>query len=1257
MDKTHSLFIMTDVMKVGKRAFTWSVVATTILWSIGAAALVPLVAQSATCPTLEAGDLFKVPDNTAVYLLNADMKRMYFPNAAVYKTWYADYSGIVTIDNTCVDAYPAPGAAPFGVNYRPGSRLVKLQISPSVYVVEPMNTYRKIGSESIASSLYGSDWATKVSDIADVFWPNYATKGSDLADAALHNGMLVKTAASTDVYSMADGMLKKVDGALPSFMAGDVQTVTQALFDAVELSTGTVTPASVTADPAQSGVAEEPAGETPSGSLSVALAADQPAAATVISDGSTTDSDGGQANISVLKLVFTAGSSADAQVNTLKLKRTGISADTDMENMHLYDGSTRLASNPSVSETFATFTKSSGLFTVSKGSSKTITVKMDMANGISGGKTLVFSLDSAAGVTLSGSGSATGSFPLKGNTVTTANVTDLGKLTWTSSAPSAAGTVDPGTTNFEIWRLQAANTNQDMEVRKIKFTMVGSITATDLKNFSLWVGGTQIGATVTDMESDKTVTFDLTAAPYEIKKGISKLLSLKADVVNGTNRTFRASVQNAWDIVQYDKIYGVETRTNTSSGATATFSVLQPNSSGTGVDYTVNQGTLTQQLASDSPSGNVPDGGTSITLGKFLWTANGEDLKITTLSVSTTVADGTELANTRLLVDGSQVGTTDSSTTAAGQPDSGWGNFGSNFIIKAGKTVTVTIVADLTAAGFTAASGETIIVGFPAGSSNITRMTTGDTASTVGQNANTVTVRSGTVSVAKDASFGDKTAANPTGTVNATQVKVAAFVITAGAGEDVEVSQITLRDDNASICVGTNMQNLTLKNAAGTQLGTTYANPSTTCTTQNSFAFNISPVVTIVNGGQYAVSVYADLKAGLTTATSLLDVSAVTATGKTTGTDATASSQNLSLQTQYIASAGNLLVEVDADTPIASNYLMGATDQTISKFRLSASSTEAVNVTQLVVSARFASGATGTMNNIRLVDAETGTQVGSAASSFSDTVAGTSSPTTTYSHATFTSLSLQIPKGGSKTLALKVDFTTYENAGFSTTGQTLEPTILGRYTGSSGNNPVTATGASSGSSITSVVSNRGSSSIYATIATPANAHSATTTLYRAKLSTAYASDTPSGASSPNSAQTIMKFVITNAANAGSYAATVNFVDISMSTTISQNGGVGATRALTVYKDSLSTTALATSNFLTTQTFGRTRFSDAGFTDVAIASGGSKTFFVTLDTTDAASTENLSVRINSGGVTWTDGVSTSLTVMAQDLPLAFKTFTY
>lgn len=168
-------------------------------------------AQSIECPALKSGDLFKVPNNSAVYLLDDNLNRMYFPTSDVYHSWYDDFSYVIEIPNICVDSYPTPSQAPYGVNYRPGARLVKVQISPSVYVIEPGNKLRKIGNEDVAKELYGNNWASLVRDIADAYWINYPARGEEMIDSRPHDGMFVKTEGSSDVYYIENGMRKKLD--------------------------------------------------------------------------------------------------------------------------------------------------------------------------------------------------------------------------------------------------------------------------------------------------------------------------------------------------------------------------------------------------------------------------------------------------------------------------------------------------------------------------------------------------------------------------------------------------------------------------------------------------------------------------------------------------------------------------------------------------------------------------------------------------------------------------------------------------------------------------------------------------------------------------------------------------------------------------------------------------------------------------------------------------------------------------------------
>lgn len=168
-------------------------------------------AQELICPTLKAGDLFKVPNNPAVYYINDDLKRLYFPHSEIFYSWYKDYSSIIEIAPQCADNYPAPNLPPYGVNYRPGSRLVKVQISPSVYVIEPGNKLRRIKDETVARDLYGPNWANLVRDVSDGFWPNYKVQLDGLNESKPHDGMFVKTPNSSDVYYVEDGELEKVE--------------------------------------------------------------------------------------------------------------------------------------------------------------------------------------------------------------------------------------------------------------------------------------------------------------------------------------------------------------------------------------------------------------------------------------------------------------------------------------------------------------------------------------------------------------------------------------------------------------------------------------------------------------------------------------------------------------------------------------------------------------------------------------------------------------------------------------------------------------------------------------------------------------------------------------------------------------------------------------------------------------------------------------------------------------------------------------
>lgn len=168
---------MNEVLRMSRKTLTAAVVAATIAWSIGLSALVaPLTARAATPAS---GSLVKA-SLPAVYYVGADAKRYVFPNEKTYKTWYVDFSGVMTITDAELAALPIGG----NVTYRPGVKLVKIQTDPKTYAVAKNGTLRWVKSEALATSLYGSDWNTAdTHDVPDAFFTNY-TLGADINNAS-----------------------------------------------------------------------------------------------------------------------------------------------------------------------------------------------------------------------------------------------------------------------------------------------------------------------------------------------------------------------------------------------------------------------------------------------------------------------------------------------------------------------------------------------------------------------------------------------------------------------------------------------------------------------------------------------------------------------------------------------------------------------------------------------------------------------------------------------------------------------------------------------------------------------------------------------------------------------------------------------------------------------------------------------------------------------------------------------------------------
>ena len=112
---------MSDLIKHSKKALSYVLTVTTMVWSIGLFAI-PVATQAA------AGDLVKTPGNPAVYLVDADGVTIHpFPHANVYTSWGfpANFSSVISTD---ISGFKVGN----DVEFRDGS-LVRTLENPAVY--------------------------------------------------------------------------------------------------------------------------------------------------------------------------------------------------------------------------------------------------------------------------------------------------------------------------------------------------------------------------------------------------------------------------------------------------------------------------------------------------------------------------------------------------------------------------------------------------------------------------------------------------------------------------------------------------------------------------------------------------------------------------------------------------------------------------------------------------------------------------------------------------------------------------------------------------------------------------------------------------------------------------------------------------------------------------------------------------------------------------------------------------------------------
>ena len=570
----------------------------------------------------------------------------------------------------------------------------------------------------------------------------------------------------------------------------------------------------------------------PTGPVSVMLGGSQPTGMLVA----------GQAGGLLANLTFTG----NGTVTNIELQRIGVSADSALSNVYLYDGNTRITDAASVvTGGFIRFNAASGLFVVN--GTRNISVRADIASGTSGNSVGV-KLNS---VTAMG-GTASAFTNVMGNTLQVGSATPAAANF--STVTVANTNVDAGTLAYNIWSGSVTVSTRDVNLKAATYKFVGSAPVDALANISLYVDGTKVaGPTTINASNNNKISFDLGMTPFLMKTG-THTMDVRADVVKGSFRTVNISIENVADLMMEDTaLTGVNVAATVGNAA-----MTQSNS--TYRQITVNKGSVTVNVDPTFNATQVTGGATNVPVGQFLLKAYGEDVKVNSLQVdlaTTTNALLSTFNNVTLYVNGGQVGTSQNmltTTAAAGLTFT----LGSSLVIPAGTTVTLTVKADLVNSSNAAYTSGTVAAVVGGVSSNAQGMSSNEMTDVAASavTGNTLTISSGAGTFARTAGFTAISVAP-----NTSGVKIGSWTIQASSAEGIKVNSIGVNpvvggyNGTAASSVAnaiTNYSNLTLKTGS-TVLGTPVGNPASGTST-----FSFQDIVIPANGSQ-TFDVYADI--------------------------------------------------------------------------------------------------------------------------------------------------------------------------------------------------------------------------------------------------------------------------------------------------------------------------------------------------------------------------------------------------------------
>ncbi|MBI2448532.1 hypothetical protein HYV44_03195 [Candidatus Microgenomates bacterium] len=270
-------------------------------------------------------------------------------------------------------------------------------------------------------------------------------------------------------------------------------------------------------------------GNTTVSDITVGVASDTPAASTVL-----------KASTGVPVLKFNV--QAPTTVTEIVVKRTGVGAAGDFDNVYLYDGATRLTNGRSVSSDthMATFTN----LGLDAATQRGLTLKADINASAGTSNQSAFEVYSVNGTVFTGKVGNT--FTVGSSSISAATIAENG----------TAWNVTLGQSNVELGKfsLNASSATNDLKLNALTIRNAGTLSNSYIKSLVLKEGSNEL-ATTASLAVDKAVF--VLSTPYTLTKGQTKYFTVYGNLSGGrTNDTVIFYLDEKSDLNLTDSVFG-----------------------------------------------------------------------------------------------------------------------------------------------------------------------------------------------------------------------------------------------------------------------------------------------------------------------------------------------------------------------------------------------------------------------------------------------------------------------------------------------------------------------------------------------------------------------------------------------------------------------------------------------------------------------------------------------------------------------------